>query len=309
MSGWSGPSDASTSVAATRLPRRVRALPGRLVACADVTRATLARARGAFRARVRHTLRVLPTPARLVADALLDEESLRRRHVVVALGGAHAAGFAAPGEAVALRALHVAPTASLLGLRAPALAIERTEVRASVHLHYASNEIGPAVVGLVLGNGAYAERVLAAKLRGSPELETLAPIALRALSRRYHRHYRGAALSHLRAFDHAPTPGRALRVLGAALTGAHLLAAHAVVVDLDRLLDAHGFGGARALVATVRAGDEAPLAGTARDRWRAELQRATTLLDDAERTSTLPALTANEAELDAWLVALRRAML
>jgi hypothetical protein len=252
---------------------------------------------------------VLPTPARLAADTLLDEESARRRHVVVALGGAHAGGFAAPGEAIALRALHVAPTASLLGLRAPALSLERAEVRGATHVQYASNEIGPAVVALVLGNGAHAERVLGSTLRGSPELDSLAPLAVRALSRRYHRHYRGAALSHLRAFDRSATAAGALRVLGAALTGAHLLAAHEVVVALDPLLDAHGFEGARALVAMVRAEGPSPLAGAERDHWRAELQRATVLLDDAERASTLPALTPNEAELDAWLVALRRAML
>ncbi len=255
-------------------------------------------------------------------DALLDGderldsigESSRRRHLVVALGGGRAFGIASEGV-IELRALHVAPTASLLGLRAPALTIERTAVMDGVAVKYTSNEIGPAIVGVVLGNGGYAERILAgAPLRASPELATLAPIVGRAISRRYARHYRGAALHHLRAFDARPSLSSALHGLRAALTGVHLLATGAMVVDAGALTDGRAFPELRAALDRERAPDHEPppaepLAAASRDSARAELVRAVELLDDAERTSKLPALTPNEAELDAWLVELRRASL
>ena len=43
------------------------------------------------------------------ADRLLDEESAKRRHLVVSLSGAHAYGFPSPDSDLDLKAIHLAP--------------------------------------------------------------------------------------------------------------------------------------------------------------------------------------------------------
>ena len=57
----------------------------------------------------------LTSHQRSVASAVLAHESSRREHVVVSLSGAHAYGFPSPDSDLDLKAVHLAPTKSLLG--------------------------------------------------------------------------------------------------------------------------------------------------------------------------------------------------
>jgi predicted nucleotidyltransferase len=251
---------------------------------------------------------LLTPEQRVVARRVLDEESARREHVVVYLSGAHAYGFPSPDSDLDLKAIHAAPTASLLGLSPAAVTFDRAEVLDGVEIDYTSNEIGAAIAGILAGNGNFAERVLGAcALVSSEALTSLRPLVEGALSRRFHRHYRGFATSQLKELEAKPTAKRALYVLRTALTGTHLLRTGALVTDVNELLDAYAFGEARALIAAKRAGERTPLDGAVRDHWRAELARAFTLLDDARASSPLPEEPPNVAELEAWLLALRRA--
>ena len=59
---------------------------------------------------------VLPASQRAVADRVIAEEESRRRHLCVALSGAHAYGFPSPDSDFDLKCVHVAPTADLVGL-------------------------------------------------------------------------------------------------------------------------------------------------------------------------------------------------
>src|SRR5258706_7212617 len=155
-----------------------------------------------------------------VTNRVLDEEGTARRHVVVYLSGAHAYGFPSPDSDLDLKAIHVAPTAEILGLHPNVAAVDRAEVLEGVEIDYTSNEIGAALASLLQGNGNFLERVLGVcTMRESPWLASLRPIAKRALSKRFHRHYRGFATSQLRELEAQPTAKKALYVLRTTLTG------------------------------------------------------------------------------------------
>jgi hypothetical protein len=166
--------------------------------------------------------------------------------------------------------------------------------------------------GLLTGNGNYLERILGAlALRTSPELEDLRALARRSISRRNHRHYAGFAAGQLRDFESAtaPTAKKVLYVLRTALTGAHLLRTSELVTDVTELLDEYGLGEAHELVTTKRAGERVELSAALRDAWIAKVHRALAALDEAYVASRLSEEPSNAAELEAWLLDLRRARL
>jgi predicted nucleotidyltransferase len=251
---------------------------------------------------------LLTATQRAVAARVLGEESSRRDHVVIYLSGAHAYGFPSPDSDLDLKSIHVAPTASLLTFAPPVQTFDRAEIIDGVEIDYTSNEIGAALGGVLAGNGNFLERVLGTcTMHESEWLLSLRPIVLRSLSRRVHRHYRGFATSQVKALEATPTVKKLLYVLRTTLTGTHLLRSGELVADVTDLLDAYGFGDARALVLAKRAGERTALDGATLDRWRAEVQRAFDALDAAEQSSRLPLDPQNASELEAWLLDLRRA--
>lgn len=244
-----------------------------------------------------------------VAGRVLDEEGGVRRHLVVSLSGGHAYGFPSPDSDLDLKAIHLERTARLVGLRAPPGPADRLEVIDGVEIDYTSNELGPVLVGILGGNGNYLERVLGPMvLRSSPEHDELKPLAQRSLSKKLHRHYAGFARGQLHQLDEAaaPTAKQILYVLRTTLTGAHALASGVIVPDLTRLLDEHRFAEARELVERKRAGERVALDAAMKERWRREVERAFTQLDDALARSPLPDEAPNQAELEAWLLEVRR---
>lgn len=244
-----------------------------------------------------------------VVSRVVAEEAARREHLVIAVSGAHAYGFPSPDSDVDVKAVHVAPTAAVLGLTEPESSASRLEVIDGVAIDYTSNEIGAVLLGVLAGNGNYLERILGAlTVHASADLEGLKPLARRALSRRFHRHYRGFGHSQLEALR-SGTPGtakKALYVLRTTLTGAHLLRSGVLVTDVTQLLDEYGFTEAAALVERKQRAERVALDESERERWLQKLERAFTVLDEAEQRSPLPVEPANRDELDAWLIALRR---
>jgi hypothetical protein len=244
-----------------------------------------------------------------IAERALAEESRARHHLVISLSGAHCYGFPSPDSDLDLKAIHIAPTARLVGMTAPELHATRLEVIEGVEIDYSSNELGGVLIGIVQGNGNYVERVLGAlTMATSPEHGSLRPLVQRSLSKRIHRHYRGFAHGQLGDFDGAaqPTAKKLLYVLRTALTGIHVLRAGRIVTDVTELLDEYGFGDAKELVAQKRAGERVVLAEPLRSKWRAEVERALTLLDAAPAASALPDESPNRAELEDWLLDVRR---
>ncbi|AUX25786.1 hypothetical protein SOCEGT47_063380 [Sorangium cellulosum] len=247
-----------------------------------------------------------------VASRVIAEEEAKRSHLVIALSGAHAYGFPSPDSDLDLKAVHVEPTAQLLGLLRSSASPSRMEVVDGVEIDYTSNEIHPVLLGVLQGNGNYIERILGPlQLLASPELASLRPLVAAALSRRIFRHYVGFATSQLRAWE---TGGRTsvkklLYVLRTALTGAHALRTGEIVTDVTALLDPYGFGAARELIEAKRAGEKTTLTPEAADRWAEQASRAFSTLEAAHDSAVLPAEPPNARELDAWLLALRKARL
>lgn len=253
-------------------------------------------------------LELLPAAARPVVEGFVAEQDARRRHVVVYLSGAHAYGFPSPDSDVDLKAVHVAPTRSLVGLRRGPAAVDVMITRDGVELDYTSNELGPVVAGLLAGNANYVERVLGTAVAlASPLLEELRPLARAALSRRVAAAYRGFARAQEKALAAAPTVKRLLYVLRTTTTGAHLLRTGQVVPDLVELADAYDLGFVADLVARKREGERTALSHAEVDRFGPIVEDAFRRLDDAVASSVLPAEPRGEEALEAWLLDVRRA--
>jgi predicted nucleotidyltransferase len=246
--------------------------------------------------------------ARTAAHAL-DAEEAERAHLVIALTGAHAYGFPSPDSDLDLKGVHVEPTGRLVGLSRPAEHASRMQIVDGVELDYASNEIGQVLAGLLRGYGSYYERLLGMWiLRTSADHAALVPLVERSFSRRVYAHYHGFATGQFREAEAsgAPTAKKLLYVLRTGLTGTHLLATGRLVTDLTALMDEHGFGAARELLAIKRTGERTQLPADVATRWLAESRRVFELLDAARAQSPLPEEAPNVAELEAWLVDLRR---
>jgi uncharacterized protein len=254
---------------------------------------------------------VLSAHQQTIARAFIAERERERRHLVVYLSGAHAYGFPSPDSDLDIKCIHVAPTASIVGLDVVHDPPSRIDVVEGVELDYGSNELAPVLRGAIKGNGNYLERVLGElALAGDAELLAEARQAVRPLlSRRVSRHYGGFAASQLRAFDERPTAKRALYVLRTAATGRHLLATGKLVTDLTELrelappeLDE--------LLAIKQRGEQSELPPERASALRAHLVAAIAAIDDGWRTSVLPAEPPEDkiAAADAWLRDVRRRM-
>jgi predicted nucleotidyltransferase len=246
---------------------------------------------------------------RAIMERVIAEEQRKRRHLVVALSGAHAYGFPSPDSDLDLKSIHVDPTARVLGLQSGTPHVDRMEVIEGVEIDYTSNELKPVILGVLQGNGNYVERVLGPLLPfTSPELAELRVLVLRSLSKRLFRHYLGFATSQLKAFqaENGGSAKKLLYVLRTALTGAHALRTGTIVTDLRELIDDHGLPEARALIAAKRAGEKAQLSPELSTRWLGEVNRVFTALELAHLRSPLPAEPDTADALEAWLLSERR---
>lgn len=250
---------------------------------------------------------VLSREQRTVMARVLAEEETRRDHVVVYLSGAHAYGFPSPDSDLDLKAIHVAKTEDLLGFDVPTPTVDRAEILEGVEIDYTSNELAHALSGILGGNGNFIERVLG-RMAASASLllAELRPIAQRSLSRRVYRHYRGFALNQLRFVEKEPTAKKLLYVLRTTLTGIHLLETRELEPDLTRLMGPYGLPEAASLVERKRAGERVGLDPTLLEEWRPRIDALFARLDTARATSPLPEEPPNEAEVRAWLLAVRR---
>lgn len=244
-----------------------------------------------------------------VMGGVLAQESARREHLVVSLSGAHAYGFPSPDSDLDLKAIHIAPTATLLGLGARPIGTERLEVIEGVEIDYSSNELHAALLGILNGNGNFIERVLGA----IPVLETQALVSLRplvraSLSTRIHRHYRGFAQGQLREWDKSNrrSAKRLLYVLRTTLTGTHALRAGEIVTDVTLLLERYGFKDAAALIEAKRQGEKSELSQELVDHWSAQIERSFDVLEAALEDTVLPELPPNVDALEEWLLQVRR---
>ena len=253
---------------------------------------------------------LLTAHQRAIADRVLDEESARREHVVIYLSGAHAYGFPSPDSDLDLKAIHLAPTESLLGLSQPNPTADRAEIIDQVEIDYTSNELGGVLAGILAGNGNYLERVLGRTAVRSSELhDSLRAVVQANLTRRVYRHYRGFASGQQKELEKKPTVKKLLYVLRTALTGTHLLLTGTLETDLTLLLDTYDLGNARDLVLAKRAGERVAADPALLDAWRPRLDRILVRVDEAHADSVLPEEPARLDLAERWLIEARRSRL
>lgn len=253
---------------------------------------------------------VLDTRQQAVTAQVVQEEQAHREHLVISLCGAHAYGFPSPDSDLDLKAIHIAPTARLLGLDPPVATIDRGGFLDGVEIDYTSNELGHALAGILAGHGNFIERVLGRLvLCSSPLLAALRPIVAGSLSRRIYRHYHGFAQNQLQLLLKAPTVKKLLYVLRTAVTGIHALSTGEVEPDLTRIMDRYDLADAATLVAQKRAGEHTVLDPMLLDAWRPRIDTLFARLVEAQRESPLPEAPANQSEVEAWLLAVRRSKL
>lgn len=255
-------------------------------------------------------LDILSDQQRRVASDALTVEVGKRRHLVVYLSGSHSYGFPSPDSDIDLKAVHIAPTSALVGLHAPKPSADRLEVIDGVEIDYTSNELGPALAGLIGGNGNYLERVLGRlTVIESPELHELRPLCRSLISRKFYRHYAGFAKNqyHMAFKGSEVAAKKVLYVLRTALTGTHLMKTGELVTDVRELLDQYGLTEAAELIERKRSGERIALDTDMAGRWQARLTQLLATLEAARDESPLPPEPTNLAELEAWLLAVRKA--
>jgi uncharacterized protein len=252
---------------------------------------------------------MLTEKQREVADHVLAQEEAKRRHLVVSLSGAHAYGFPSPDSDLDLKAIHIAPTETLLSLAWEHRPAERLEIVDGVEIDYSSNEIREVLIGILKGNGNYLERILGhLQPLVSKELEELKPLVQESLSKNLHRHYSGFASGQLKEWEKTKfkSAKKLLYVLRTTLTGTHALLTGKIVTDLREHMDVYGFGAARALIEQKTRGELAELPEALAEQWRNDIQKAFTMLDEALKRSPLPDEPKNAKAFDAWLLKMRR---
>jgi hypothetical protein len=250
---------------------------------------------------------ILGPHAHAVATRFLAAEHEKREPLVVAISGAHAYGFPSPDSDVDLKAVHIAPTRRIVGLKPVGAPIEHTEVTEGVELDYSSHEIGMVLAGILKGNGNFLERILGSLLIvRSPALEELRPLVADSLSRRAYRHYHGFATGQRKEADKTRGAKKVLYVLRTTLTGVHLLRTGQVETDLTVLAPIYGFEVGDLIEAKSRA-ELQTLDAAAWDRAIGRMDAAFQALDEALAHATVPEEPPNEDALEEWLIAQRLA--
>ncbi len=266
----------------------------------------------------RFTTTFAPTPLPLDVDlaalrAFLDEKAQRLPgpFLVVGLTGSHAYGFPSPDSDLDLKAVHVAPARSLLGLSPAVTPLELVEIYRGREMDLSSHELLLSAQLLLKGNGNLLERLLGpCVVLRSPVGEDLSTLARRTLSRRVVHHYRGfferMITEHegAKATSSSSTAKRLLYAYRVALTGAHLLATGALVTDVRELAPLYGFD-ISALLEQKRSGEKAPVKDDGAFLVDTIVLRA--LLDEKLQSSPLPEHPHPEAAaaLDAFVVEAR----
>jgi predicted nucleotidyltransferase len=252
---------------------------------------------------------------RAIGDRVIAEESKKREHLVVYLSGAHAYGFPSPDSDLDLKCIHIAPTGALVGFAPPSPTYDRAEIIEEVEIDYTSNELSHALGGVLNGNGNFLERILGrTALETSADLEALRPLARAALSRRYHRHYRGFAGSQQKALEQTPTVKKLLYVSRTAITGTHLLLTGELETDLQLLAPEYdlshvsGPWNVSSLIEAKKKGERIGANPAILAEWQPRLAEICSRLDRARDESPLPEEPTAEsmAALEAWLVAIRK---
>ena len=251
---------------------------------------------------------VLTAHQQQIAKRVIAEEETRRPHLVVSLSGAHAYGFPSPDSDLDVKAVHLDPTAELLGFPRPSRSAERLEVIEGVEVDYSSNELGNVLASVLKGNGNFIERFLSGYVMAAGGgFEELKALVRASLSKRLYRHYLGFGTQQRQEWQktEGASAKKLLYVLRTTLTGTHALLEREIITDVTQLLGRYGFGDAIELVEQKRAGEKVELSSALRLKWADRIPRTFEELDRAYASSPLPEEPPNAEAIEAWLIRTR----
>ena len=232
---------------------------------------------------------------------------MTRKLICVAVSGAHASGYATEDTPLELKGLHVEPTANLVGLTTPPKAFNWVGEFEGLLIDYSSAEIGQASHLLLRGDGSILERILSPmQIFGGEDLRKLVQVAHTAICRRFFDHYRNFSKGVLKEFEGQParTVRQALNAYRVGLTGVHLMRAGEVDLDLLALAKKYKLFKLDELVRIYQEGRARTLDDTS--PWINRMAKLHGLLDAAYEGSSLPVDPENPADVEEYLLDMRR---
>jgi uncharacterized protein len=219
--------------------------------------------------------------------------------------GAHLYGFPSLNSDLDLKGIHLAPTASLLGIDPSTPPHDHTEIFQGVECDLTTNEAADALRLLISGNGNMLERILSPlQTHESTDLMELRSLAMGSLSRRYARHYGGFFRGMRRELGNDSTVKGLLYAYRVAFTGIHLLSTGELEPNVNALASQFDLTSVIfELVAQKRNGDEhAALPASTVGKHEHTLDHLANTLLEAEASSPLPLECANAAVINQWLI-------
>jgi predicted nucleotidyltransferase len=241
-------------------------------------------------------------------DALAGLIRRRQPEVLFAtVSGAHLYGFPSQDSDVDLRGCHMAPLASLVGLRPPPDTDEAGEELGGVEVDLVSHEVGKYLRLMCRDNGLVLENVFSPLVVcGADFLERLRPLARRCATRGCYQHYRGFLLSRLKQLEkesvkRVKTLLYAYRV---ALSGVHLLRTGEIEANLQELARLYSLPFLNELIERKRRAEQLALADLDLSWHTEELTGWQARLEREFAASRLPEQAPRE-EVNRFLVELR----
>ena len=248
-----------------------------------------------------------------LARRFVEDSEIPGRLLLGGITGSHHYGFPSPDSDLDIKAIHLAPTESLLGLTAPKEAYERLEIFEGTECDLTSNEARQALQLLLRGNGNMLERILCPyQLVEGSEVETLQALATGAVCRRFHGHYSGFFRAMRNDYEKTenPTAKQVLYAHRVAVTGIHLLRTGELEADLSILAERYDVPEALRLIEVKRrTAENVLLDPTEVPLHRKSFERLGQALEYALAASRLPEEPQNKEACERWLIEVRRAEL
>lgn len=229
--------------------------------------------------------------------------------IFVTVSGAHLYGFESPNSDFDLRGCHILPSRELLGLDRGPETIERSEIRDGLDLDIVSHD-AEKFFSLMLKNSGYVLEQLFSPIviASSPYHEELKTIGRRCVTKNHAHHYRGFFRTQVGLFkkESPPRVKPLLYIYRVLLTGIRLMRTGAIEANLNILNDEFRLPQIPDLIAQKRSGAEKQtLAAVDIPFHEREFENLLSLLDSAEKASTLPLETSARPDLHNLLLRIR----
>lgn len=250
------------------------------------------------------------------ARAAIDGEKLSSRPpgqaVFSAISGGHLYGFPSPDSDLDIRGCHVLPLNSIIGLREPRETFELMgEWVDGVEIDWVSHDLRK-YLKLLMKNGGYILEQIFSPLvvHDGGHLEELRQLAAGAMTRNVYHHYHGFFRKQREAVATEPTlrAKSVLYLFRVVMSGIRILRAHEVETDIKVLNEEFQLSYLPQLwSAKSEKNEKLALPEEDRSRFVAEADRLRDVLENEFERTSLPHQAQNHADIDDFLIRLRRA--